>query len=429
MLELLIIADDFTGALDTGVQFAGSGAVTRVVTDRDYNYRLVEPWVRVLVMDAETRHLPADQAYDVVYRAAKRAVECQIPYIYKKTDSALRGNIGSELTALLNASGKKSLPFFPAFPKIGRTTMAGFHYINGVPVKESVFGKDPYEPVKCSYIPELIRRQSPVAVRTIRRADQIGGESEAPEILVLDAQEDGQLEELGKNLFDRDRLAVMAGCAGFAAVLPKLLKLEGKRPVPAAFTGKFLVISGSLNPITIRQLNYAEQNGFLRFSLTPEQKLSPGYWRGEAGLAVLEEWKNRIRGSTCCLFDSSDPPGSGGTEAYASAEGLTAQMVRERIAGALGSVLEGLTAEEEPYTLLVTGGDTLLACMACLGVTEMEPVGEMGPGIVLSRFRKRGAWCQVITKSGGFGAETLLPDLAGQILGTNWPARCCAEMR
>ena len=142
--------------------------------------------------------------------------------------------------------------------------MAGFHYINGVPVKESVFGKDPYEPVKCSYIPELIRRQSPVAVRTIRRADQIGGESEAPEILVLDAQEDGQLEELGKTLFERDSLAVMAGCAGFAAVLPKLLKLEGKRPVPAAFSGKFLVISGSINPITIHQLNYAEQNGFLR---------------------------------------------------------------------------------------------------------------------------------------------------------------------
>ena len=36
MLLLLIIADDFTGALDTGVQFAAYGAATRVmVKDRN----------------------------------------------------------------------------------------------------------------------------------------------------------------------------------------------------------------------------------------------------------------------------------------------------------------------------------------------------------------------------------------------------------
>ena len=34
MLLLLIIADDFTGALDTGVQFAAYGAATRVMVKR-----------------------------------------------------------------------------------------------------------------------------------------------------------------------------------------------------------------------------------------------------------------------------------------------------------------------------------------------------------------------------------------------------------
>ena len=48
MLELLIIADDFTGALDTGVQFAGEGAETRVVTDRNYDYCAVEAGIQVL---------------------------------------------------------------------------------------------------------------------------------------------------------------------------------------------------------------------------------------------------------------------------------------------------------------------------------------------------------------------------------------------
>ena len=35
MISLLMIADDFTGALDTGVQFAASGVETRVVVGMD----------------------------------------------------------------------------------------------------------------------------------------------------------------------------------------------------------------------------------------------------------------------------------------------------------------------------------------------------------------------------------------------------------
>ena len=33
MIQLLMIADDFTGALDAGVQFASHGAKTTVITD------------------------------------------------------------------------------------------------------------------------------------------------------------------------------------------------------------------------------------------------------------------------------------------------------------------------------------------------------------------------------------------------------------
>ena len=73
MITLLIIADDFTGALDTGVQFAAGGTVVRVVTDIRYDYRKADEGVRVLVMDAETRHLDSRDAYEVVWNITKRA--------------------------------------------------------------------------------------------------------------------------------------------------------------------------------------------------------------------------------------------------------------------------------------------------------------------------------------------------------------------
>ena len=144
MIQLLIIADDFTGAIDTGVQLAARGANTRVITRSDVDLKTVDESVQVLVLDMETRHLSAQEAYRAVYHIVSQSMEMGIPHLYKKTDSALRGNIGAELSALLDASGAAHLPFLPAFPQIGRTTENGIHYINGVPVDQSVFGKDPF---------------------------------------------------------------------------------------------------------------------------------------------------------------------------------------------------------------------------------------------------------------------------------------------
>lgn len=143
MVKLLIIADDFTGALDTGVQFAGRGAETVVVTNLNFDFKSLDPKVEVLVMVTETRHLRAKEAYDIVYKIVKRALDAGISTIYKKTDSALRGNIGSELKALMDATKIRALPFVPAFPVLQRVTRKGIHYIDGIPVAESVFGKDP----------------------------------------------------------------------------------------------------------------------------------------------------------------------------------------------------------------------------------------------------------------------------------------------
>ena len=153
MATLLIIADDFTGALDTGVQFAAEGAITRVVTNSGYDLRRLDPTVQVLVMDAETRHLSSSAAYEIVYDITDRAIKHGIPYIYKKTDSALRGNIGSELAAVLHASKAERLSFFPSLTKMGRCTKNGTLYIDGLPVEESVFGRDPFEPITCYHVP------------------------------------------------------------------------------------------------------------------------------------------------------------------------------------------------------------------------------------------------------------------------------------
>lgn len=426
MVTLLIIADDFTGALDTGVQFAASGAYTTVVTSADYDFCQVDPEVQVLVMDAETRHLSAKEAYAIVYDITKRAVAQKIPYLYKKTDSALRGNIGSELTAMLEAAGGKILSFLPAFPKMKRWTKEGVHYIDGVPVNESVFGKDPFEPVTCSHIPQIIGSQSQikVSVRAVSNRNVLENESgegnqEEPKLLIWDAETDEDLEALGQYLYETDQMHLAAGCAGFAAVLPGLLGLKGERRPDIKLNSNFLVICGSVNPITAAQLDYAEKHGFLRIRLKPEERLDQEFWASSCGQKKLCQWKELLAQHSCVILDSSDLPGREDTRDYAKVHGLSLDEIRVRIAASFGYILKVLLKDGLESTLMITGGDTLLGCMEQLGVREMEPVCELAPGTVLSRFSMGEKKNQVISKSGGFGQETLLLDLTCKISGTS----------
>lgn len=80
-MKLLVIADDFTGAVDTGAQFKAKDVLIRV---GDEQALLPGTDRQVLILDAETRHMGAEEAYQTIYRIVSRAVELGILCIYKK---------------------------------------------------------------------------------------------------------------------------------------------------------------------------------------------------------------------------------------------------------------------------------------------------------------------------------------------------------
>lgn len=67
MIKLLVIADDFTGALDTGVQFSKQGISTLVSTNTEINTNEVDEDIEVLVIDTESRYLSNDEAYKIIH--------------------------------------------------------------------------------------------------------------------------------------------------------------------------------------------------------------------------------------------------------------------------------------------------------------------------------------------------------------------------
>ncbi len=414
-MVLLIIADDFTGALDTGVQFAALGIRTRVVVGSDIEFSTVN--TDILVVDSETRHLKKDEAYLKISVLVRKASDASIPYLYKKTDSALRGNIGSELEAMLKTSGSERLAFLPAFPQMDRITRNGIHYISGVPVNESPFGKDPFDPVREADVKKLIALQSTVPAYSMKPLQMEDDMPEEKGILVFDSQCVDELFSTGKVLIEKGKTSVLAGCAGFAGVLPSLLnlKVSERRDTPS-LDSRLLVVCGSVNTITVQQLDNAEGNGFTRLRLTPEEKLTESYWSSEKGRKKLISIEEMLKKNPHCVIDTNDSGGNNQTLSYSSSLGLGIEEVRLRIAQGVGELVSTLIFSPNVGTLLLTGGDILLECMKRIGVNELEPISEIEKGVVLTRLKHCSLDKYVITKSGGFGKTDLLSHLAGKLL-------------
>lgn len=426
MVKLLILADDFTGALDTGVQFSGKGIRTQVVVSGHW----VEPDsdCDVMVIDVETRHVPKEKAYEIVYDVCQQAVKYGICCFYKKTDSALRGNVGSELQAAADAVFGKNIVFVPAFPAMRRITVDGVHYIDGIPVKESVFGQDPFEPVMYDRVDELLRatgyRGGVIGVskaeRKLQTAEdwktqaseerrQKAAEAAKQQLFLYDAETDADLDEIAEAVSKKSDIPILAGCAGFAAKLPELLKLPVKKSGDVKLKENLVFLCGSVNPITKSQIVYGEKMGIPRIHLKPEEKLEISYWDQPEGLGKIRQLAKD--GMQHIIIDSNDEEGHNDTMEYAAKKGYSIEDVRVRISETLGYLLKKLIDAGMEATYLITGGDTLIGFMKAIGVSELEPVNEIRPGCVLTSLNYQDKKHYVITKSGGFGQERLIEQL------------------
>lgn len=225
MRKILVLADDLTGALECGALLEGA-----VVT-------LAAPAGSAPVIDTETRHAAPDEAREAVRRLAE-----QFPaeLIYKKTDSTLRGNIGAELAGL--HAGR--IHYAPAYPRLGRTVREGHLYVDGVPVEETAFARDPVDPVADGDIRRVLARQGAPLGRIVIHE----GESDADIERAADAVLAGQPPRLA------------AGPAALLGALARRLGLA-RVPAPLPVIAECLVINGSAHPASQAQMAAAEAAG------------------------------------------------------------------------------------------------------------------------------------------------------------------------
>ena len=425
MTKLAIIADDLSSATDCGAQVVRSG-LSVVVPLGGYSLPMQARSAQVISVDTDSRSLSADEAYARVRAASQQLVAEGWTNFYKSVDSTLRGNLGSEIEAVLDIVKPDCAVIAPAFPKYGRTTVEGVQYLHDRPLHETEFGTDPTAPVKDA---NIARR---LAERSRRKAgrltlDHVRAEptqiisairgllADGIELVVVDIAEQEDLKRICSGLALSDLRVVWVGSTGLAEFVPLAFGVESAVNTfdrdPAIDSRPALALVGSASETTRQQLQYAQtHNGLNIISLNPARMIQ----NGASAVDELDQASSNLQaaidsGHDAALVVRATREEIHTTQQLGSKLNLSAAQVAQRIVNGLAQAGSRLIREGRVSGVVATGGDTANALCSVLGAQALEILGEVEAGIPIMRIIGDQS-LPLVTKAGGFGSPAAMGD-------------------
>lgn len=424
MAEVLVVADDLTGANATGARFARSGMRVGTVAPEHVVDAMTD--FDVVIANLDSRHLPPEQAADLVTDVIEAV--WPVGLVVKRTDTTLRGNIGAELEAAWRAVRDRvpaTTPvralFVPAFPASGRVTVDGLQLLDGVPLERTELAVDPLSPMHTSDVAEIIAQQSALPVRhvPIRQvthamltADLLAG---SEPVLVCDAFTEQHLADIAAAAAEAHRrdgtvwVSVDPGPAG--ALLADELRLRGR----AGTRGPLLGVVGSATELTRRQLDAVARTGPIRFVDVDAARFGTD---AEHRAEVARRLAEALAGSRYPEIVVLRTAGSAAdvVELPVRARRVLPRLLAELVEEVLREVEHDLGAHALPTGLYTSGGDVTSAVLDTLGVQAFEVGGEVLPLAVhgiLSGSLLDGV--PVVTKGGMVGDDSALAECFGKL--------------
>jgi len=419
-LHTLLIADDLTGGADTGAQFAKRGMKTLLLPFRgkDYGFPLASrPAPDVLVINTITRSLPPAEAFDILSALLKGFDPEQFPLIYKKIDSTLRGNFGTEIDAILQQTNLPLCFLAPSYPEQGRVLRGGIMMVGETPLALTEAARDVASPVQESSLSKLLAQQTSLAIGTIGLTEVASGQEALRRvvekkrqtdcrIIAFDAVTRQDLATIAEVALSLETIPLLAGSAGLAGEIARIL-VPGKipiRPERQRIFRRVLIIAGSTSAVTHAQLQRLQEGGLPSLELLRELV-------SECGGAGTEDRRKlaRLLGSALeggnVIFRTFTKRWTGNGNGWAPIPQRIADVMAEIALAALHEA--GVDAGE--LALILTGGDTALSFLQLLDYEGIELEGELLEGIVRGKLQG-GPWdgLTIVTKAGAFGKEDAL---------------------
>lgn len=411
MLELGVVADDLTGASDTGVQFRKLGLCSQVLLEAQPG-----EWVRdadVLVMDTDSRAISPALAAVRVKQACRLFDRLGVKEIYKKVDSTLRGNVGQEILYACVESQPSLTVIAPAFPKAGRTTVGGYQLLHGVPVSRTEFARDPQTPVHEARLSKLLEPYCPGRMGSIPLQTVMRGASAIALVMrrmvaagrswiICDAANESDLRRIAEAGMKFGRV-LWVGSAGLAEqlALARGWNKSCEHTTEPAPCRSILVAAGSVSEVTREQVRQflAEQSAWNTVVDVVAAVQSP-----QAEVRRLVERTAPLLGqANVVIWCDNAAEALAAAEAAGDAAGLGTGGASTRIAQVMGAAVAELV-KLGVDGLVLTGGETAVGCCRALGATGLEICKEVAPGIPLSWIlggKHHGL--PIVTKAGAFG--------------------------
>lgn len=234
-------------------------------------------------------------------------------------------------------------------------------------------------------------------------------QTENKAVYILDGKTEADLQTSYHYLEENDRLNITIGNAGFGKVLSNNLFSENNN-TSVDNIEKLVVISGSINPVTKHQIEYSQEKGCARVSLSSTQLLSDSHWNTDKGEREISTYHELLENHNLTIFETLSD------ETMDSIKRIQENEHENRVRFIIGESLGLLTKKlwrnaQSNITYLFTGGDTLYQVMKVLKISEIAPIREVKSGVVVSKIEWQGKTIQVITKSGAFGNQSLFNEI------------------
>ena len=168
MPQCVVIADDLTGANATGVLLTKIDFKTYTVMNQERLSLDNLADCDCVVYPTDSRSVDSAIAYNRVYNVAQILKHPDIKLYSKRIDSTLRGNLGSETDALLDALENDAVAMVvPCFPSSNRIIVGGYLLVNSLPLHKTEAAIDPKNPIHTSVAAQLFRSQSKYPVDSV----------------------------------------------------------------------------------------------------------------------------------------------------------------------------------------------------------------------------------------------------------------------
>lgn len=415
-MNFTIIADDLTGACDTGVQLAKFG-LNPVVLIQGENQLEDKSTV---ILNTDSRGLEPEQAYKKNYEYCKKIdVKEKDSIIYKKIDSTMRGNIGQELNAIYDYFKPEFIFIVPGHPSNGRQIVNGYHMLNKTLLHETEVSRDPKHPIDQSSIVSIIEKHSNKKVGHIDWEVIKGGYEEIIrkleefkdndiQYVSFDSVVEEDLKVISEFIMKQPYSSICAGSAGLLNHLPEVLGMKKsyvkhkmtKSNIPALF------VVGSISQKGRNQLkNLLSEKNIAGIELNSIQMLQSEKVKEKEVERVFYKVDQVIKeGKSIVLYSSGDIQES---EAYCKKNGKSMSEVSDRISANLGELAVKTINHFGINRLFLTGGETAVQVMVGLGVDKLILLDEIESGVPIGVFDLEKE-IYAITKAGNFGSDNVM---------------------